>query len=89
MNKATTGLLITLLLMSAACGDDPIGSADRATLAELKAEMAAGTAIALDVRFASDYKLAHIKGAVNIPLNELENRLKELPTNKRIVTYCS
>ena len=44
--------------------------------------------VVLDVRDKEGYAKEHIKGAVNIPLEELEGRLKELPKDKDIVTYC-
>ena len=44
--------------------------------------------VILDVRDRDSYEKEHIKGAVNIPLPDLESRLKELPRNKDLVTYC-
>jgi ArsR family transcriptional regulator len=39
--------------------------------------------------FAPDeYALAHLPGAINIPLAELERRLAELPRKMEIVAYC-
>ncbi len=43
----------------------------------------------LDVRSESEYDNGHIKGAVNIPYNQIEDRLAELPTDIPIVVYCS
>src|SRR6185503_15321135 len=42
----------------------------------------------LDVRPADEYAAGHIPGAVGIPLDELVERLAELPDNRRIVAYC-
>ncbi len=42
----------------------------------------------LDVRTASEFEAGHIEGAVNIPVDELRERLKEIPTAKRIDIYC-
>jgi NADPH-dependent 2,4-dienoyl-CoA reductase/sulfur reductase-like enzyme/peroxiredoxin family protein/TusA-related sulfurtransferase/rhodanese-related sulfurtransferase len=42
----------------------------------------------LDVRTELEFKLGAIKGAVNIPLDELRFRLKELPKSKEIIIYC-
>lgn len=42
----------------------------------------------LDVRTDMEYGYEHIRGAVNIPLDELRERLDELPKNKLILTYC-
>ena len=43
----------------------------------------------LDVRTIHEFDLDHIEGAVNIPVDELRNRLSEIPTDKRIITYCA
>jgi rhodanese-related sulfurtransferase len=42
----------------------------------------------VDVRNTEDYRRAHIKGALSIPLSEIESRLEEIPTDKEIVLYC-
>jgi protein-disulfide isomerase/rhodanese-related sulfurtransferase len=43
----------------------------------------------VDVRSADDYQKARISGAVNVPLNEAERRVAELPRDKTIVLYES
>lgn len=43
----------------------------------------------LDVRTVHEYSLNHVDGAVNIPVDELRNRLDEIPTDKRIIVYCA
>jgi rhodanese-related sulfurtransferase len=42
----------------------------------------------LDVRPAEEYNAGHVPGAVSIPLQELEHRLRELPRDQEIVAYC-
>lgn len=42
----------------------------------------------LDVREDFEYDMGHIEGARNISVNELENRLDELPKDRRIHAYC-
>ncbi|MFY9272641.1 MAG: DsrE/DsrF/DrsH-like family protein [Thermacetogeniaceae bacterium] len=42
----------------------------------------------LDVRTAAEYEVGHLPGAVNIPLQELRERLSELPKGKEIIIYC-
>jgi phage shock protein E len=42
----------------------------------------------LDVRTPEEFATGHIHGAVNIPLDVLENRLNEVPTDQPIVVYC-
>ena len=45
-------------------------------------------AVILDVRSQEGYQAGHIPGAVNVPFEELPERMKELPKNKDIITYC-
>lgn len=41
----------------------------------------------LDVQTAQNYQNKHMKGAVNIPLAELEKRSKEIPSGRNILVY--
>ena len=43
-------------------------------------------AIILDVRTRGEYQSGHIKGSVNIPLNELQGQLSKLKKEKAIIT---
>lgn len=47
-----------------------------------------GEVIVLDVRPAAEYAAAHLPFARSIPLDELKNRLAELPAGKAVVAYC-
>ena len=42
----------------------------------------------LDVRLPTEFSAGHIPGAVNIPVDDLRSRLSEIPTGRKIVTYC-
>ena len=42
----------------------------------------------LDVRPWEEYEAGPLPGALSLPLAELEDRLKELPKDKIIITYC-
>lgn len=42
----------------------------------------------LDVRTPLEYVTGHIPGAVNIPVDELRSRVKELPRDQEIAAYC-
>src|SRR5438094_4001971 len=56
---------------------------------ELLARLEAGEAlVVVDVRPIEEYRAAHLPGAVSIPLDELEQRLRELPRERQIVAYC-
>ena len=43
----------------------------------------------LDVRTPDEFSLGSLPGAVNIPLDELRDRLDELPKDKMIYTFCA
>jgi len=47
-----------------------------------------GEVMLLDVRPPEEYRAGHIRGAVSVPLRELEQRLAELPKDRDIVAYC-
>ncbi len=55
---------------------------------ELRERLARGDVLVLDVRPAEEYRAGHIDGARSIPLDELEQRLAELPADREIVAYC-
>ena len=42
----------------------------------------------LDVRPAEEFAAGHLPGAINIPVQELEKRMKELPKRREVVAYC-
>ena len=44
--------------------------------------------VVLDVRPAAEHAAGHLPGAVSIPVDELRQRLAELPRDRRIVAYC-
>jgi NADPH-dependent 2,4-dienoyl-CoA reductase/sulfur reductase-like enzyme/rhodanese-related sulfurtransferase len=48
----------------------------------------AGRPLVLDVRNLNEYELSHIKGSVNIPVDELRYRLDEVPRDGPIVVHC-
>jgi rhodanese-related sulfurtransferase/DNA-binding transcriptional ArsR family regulator len=55
---------------------------------ELQRRLAAGEVIAVDVRPVEEYTAGHIPGAVSIPLEQLADRLAELPADVDVVAYC-
>ena len=42
----------------------------------------------IDVRTKEEYRKEHIRGAKNVPLDDLDNRVGSLPHNKDILVYC-
>jgi len=55
---------------------------------ELLRRLDGGDTIILDVRPDPEYAAGHLPGAVHIPLDELTQRLSELPPGREIVAYC-
>jgi rhodanese-related sulfurtransferase/predicted transcriptional regulator len=56
--------------------------------AELLDRLARGDTVLIDVRPEEEYLAGHIEDARSIPLEELEQRLAELPPDREIVAYC-
>ncbi|MEY3348638.1 MAG: hypothetical protein RLY46_677 [Bacteroidota bacterium] len=53
------------------------------------AELVKNGAIIIDVRTPAEFKGGHIKGSVNIPLDEIQKKTNELKQkNKVIITCC-
>jgi rhodanese-related sulfurtransferase/DNA-binding transcriptional ArsR family regulator len=47
-----------------------------------------GLVTVLDVRPPEEFAAGHVPGAINIPMHELERRLKELPKRREVIAYC-
>jgi ArsR family transcriptional regulator len=47
-----------------------------------------GLVTVLDIRPSEEYDVGHIPGALNIPLNEIEQHLATLPKEQEIIAYC-
>lgn len=80
-------LLTALLLLRVAVAEDYMS--DGLTPAELQGKL--GTTMAplvVDVRKPVEYGIAHIPGAVNIPVEELEDRLAEVRSDNGVLIYC-
>ncbi len=67
----------------------PADEAPRISLADAKKDFDAGNAVFVDTRAESAYKNEHIKGSLNLPMEAVEARYKEIPTDKKIIAYCS
>lgn len=55
---------------------------------ELRLRLGDDGTVLLDVRPAAEFDAAHLPGALNIPLEELADRLRELPHGAEIIAYC-
>ena len=55
---------------------------------ELLRRLEDGDVVVLDVRPQPEYAAGHLPGAVHVPLDELVDRLAELPDDREVVAYC-
>jgi len=46
-------------------------------------------ATVIDVRSKAEYQQGHIRGSVNIPLNNLSNHISKLNKEKPVITCCA
>lgn len=63
------------------------GRMDTVTVRDLDA-FDPSRAVLVDVRTAAEHAAGHIPGSIHIPLDELRDRLDELPRDKEIWVYC-
>ncbi len=57
---------------------------------ELKRLVAARQVLIVDVRSPEEYRRAHIQGAINLPVQEIETgQYTKLPRDKRLISYCT
>jgi rhodanese-related sulfurtransferase/DNA-binding transcriptional ArsR family regulator len=61
---------------------EPVGMRD------LLERVRSSEVLILDARPANEYQAGHIAGAISVPIDELKNRLRSLPTDKEYVAYC-
>ena len=61
---------------------EPVCSAD------LLDRIRAGEVTVIDVRPVDEYVAGHIPGAVSIPIDQIERRLLELPSEHEVIAYC-
>lgn len=68
--------------------NDISGHSPLITAAAFKAELNASTPFVLDVRTLSEFENGHVKGAQNIPVDELRFELEQIPRDRRVLVYC-
>ena len=63
-------------------------SLDAINLQELITRMQSKNLVLLDVRPEQEFKARHIPNAINIPIDQLADRLKDLSKSKQYIAYC-
>ena len=56
--------------------------------ADLLERVRDGLVTVLDVRPPEEFAQGHVAGALNVPLDRLQERLKDLPPDREVVAYC-
>jgi rhodanese-related sulfurtransferase len=62
--------------------------AEAVDMQELLARARSRQVVILDTRPANEYLAGHISGAISVPVDDLQHRLRELPKGKSYVAYC-
>lgn len=60
----------------------------RLSIKEFEKEYNSNISLVFDVRKKSEFNSEHILGAINIPLNDLNAHLSQIPKNKPFILYC-
>ena len=63
-------------------------SLEPVSVSDLVERMGAGLVTVVDVRPKEEYEAGHLRGAINVPLAEMEQRLSDLPREREVVAYC-
>jgi rhodanese-related sulfurtransferase len=85
---ATTHLADADRAVEGYLGRSAIEPSDAVARDELVRRVRTGEVVVLDVRPTTEYDAGHIPGAVSVPLDQLEHRLADIPTDVEIVAYC-
>ncbi|MGA3034139.1 MAG: MBL fold metallo-hydrolase [Terracidiphilus sp.] len=68
---------------------DLVRTTERMSVAIAAEELARTPGLVLDVRTPREWTAKHIEGSLNIPLNHLQERIGEVPRERRIVVHCA
>jgi hypothetical protein len=80
---------VILLVQTGDTGNITPETIQRVSAAETKRAYESGQAIILDVRSRTAYEDQRIPGSINIPLEELDQRLGELDKEQWVIAYCT
>lgn len=94
-------LVIVLMMVLAACGGgktavakpadlvtDELNLADTVDVQTVAEIMNRGDVLLIDVREQGEYDETHIPGITLIPLNEVPQRMSEIPKDKTVILTC-
>jgi rhodanese-related sulfurtransferase len=66
-----------------------LDTVNRISAKELEKTIDFDETLIFDVRKKSEYLSEHLIGAVNVPLNEINNHLAEFPKDKKFILHCA
>ena len=88
MRALIAGLPMLLAAVTASAADAiEVAQVTPAQLTELRARPDAPVLV-LDVRTPEEFAAGHVPGAVNIPYDQVDTRLSEIPKTDEVVLYC-
>ncbi|MFN8498421.1 MAG: rhodanese-like domain-containing protein [Anaerolineae bacterium] len=61
----------------------------RINLDDAKQKLTDPNVLFVDARSAQEFAQGHIKGAVSVPVNEVDKYLSRLPQDKELIVYCA
>lgn len=95
MNPLTLSLILLPIIAIIAIAWQQLAPSTNANVSNLapevyQADFAEGAQehVLVDVRTESEFASGYIEGAINIPVQELAQRLDELPADATIIVYC-
>ncbi len=66
-----------------------IDTVNRLSAEVLETELNAGKPILIDVRKTTEYNAEHVEGAINIPLDDMNNNLAQFPKKQPFIIHCA
>ena len=90
MGRFVIAIVLGVMVATVAFADGAESTqAPSVSAAELHAGREAGTApVVIDVRTANEYASGHIPGAINIPFDQVAQRISEIETPQGAILYC-
>ncbi len=86
MRKTLAAAAVTIVMAATAALAAPYKNIPSS---QAKALLDKGGVFLLDVRTPDEFRQAHLKGAVLIPIDQVERRLGEIPKNRTVLVYCA
>ena len=90
MARFASAIVLALLVATPAFAEDPEpAKAPSISAADLDALRQSGAApVVIDVRTAEEYAASHIRGAINVPFDQVAQRIAEVDAPHGVALYC-